>query len=168
MEYYTHFTSPLRRFADVITHEQLGYCLLANGHKPKFSPALEEEIDFANRARAKNKKLRQAIVEGFLNLYLYQNKEKVKAKAMVMCLGLKSVTIYLPFYNLIKEVNWNCPVASAGKDSVSVDITDGNGNKSKKQISKNDSIDVEMEFDVHQDVKIKMLVKNEVGEFFKI
>ena len=23
MDYYTHFTSPLRRFADVITHEQL-------------------------------------------------------------------------------------------------------------------------------------------------
>ena len=23
MEYYTHFTSPLRRFADVIVHEQL-------------------------------------------------------------------------------------------------------------------------------------------------
>lgn len=120
MEYYTHFTSPLRRFADVITHEQLGYCLLTNGHKPKFNPALEEQIEFANRARAKNKRLRQAIVEGFLNLYLYQNKEKVKAKAMVMCLGLKSVTIYLPFYNLIKEVSWSSSVSSAGKDSVSI------------------------------------------------
>ena len=28
MEYYTHFTSPLRRFADVIVHEQLTSCLL--------------------------------------------------------------------------------------------------------------------------------------------
>ena len=27
MEYYTHFTSPLRRFADIIVHEQLNYCL---------------------------------------------------------------------------------------------------------------------------------------------
>lgn len=81
-------------------------------------------------------------MEGFLNLYLYQNKEKVKAKAMVMCLGLKSVTIYLPFYNLIKEVSWSCSVASAGKDSVSVEMVDANGKTSKKQISKNDSIDV--------------------------
>ena len=27
LEYYTHFTSPLRRFADVIVHEQLLECL---------------------------------------------------------------------------------------------------------------------------------------------
>ena len=74
MEYYTHFTSPLRRFADIITHEQLSYCLIANGHKPKYNPALDEEIECMNKARGKNKKLRQNIVEGFLNLYLYQNK----------------------------------------------------------------------------------------------
>jgi hypothetical protein len=37
---------------------------------------------------------------------------------MAMCLGLKSVTLYLPFYNLIKEVYWNHPVQSSGKDAI--------------------------------------------------
>lgn len=74
MEYYTHFTSPLRRFADIITHEQLTYCLLTNGHKPKYQSTLDEEIELANKARIKNKKLKHSVVEGFLNLYLYQHK----------------------------------------------------------------------------------------------
>lgn len=78
---------------------------------------------------------------------------------MVMCLGLRSATIYLPFYNLIKEVNWSCHVTSSGKDSILAKINK-DGNIHSKQISKNDSIDVEMECDVHQEVKITMLVKN--------
>jgi hypothetical protein len=61
---------------------------------------------------------------------------------MVMCLGLKSATIYLPFYNLIKEVSWSCQVSSAGKDSVYCKSTDKNGKSFMKQLSKNDSIDV--------------------------
>jgi hypothetical protein len=40
-------------------------------------------------------------------------------------------------------------VTNAGKDSVIAKI-DKNGSIKQKQISKNDSIDVEMEFDVHQ------------------
>lgn len=37
---------------------------------------------------------------------------------MIMCLGIKSVTLYFPFYNLIKQVNWSCNVTNPGKDSV--------------------------------------------------
>ena len=80
---------------------------------------------------------------------------------MVMCLGLKSATIYLPFYNLIKEVSWSCIVTNSGKDSITAKTTNKEGKTYCKQISKNDSIDVEMEFDVHQEVKITMQVKNE-------
>lgn len=43
---------------------------------------------------------------------------------MVMCLGLKSVTIYLPFYNIFKEVPWGCPVTSSGKDTIVATIID--------------------------------------------
>lgn len=31
LDYYTHFTSPVRRFADLIVHEQLEKCI--NGEK---------------------------------------------------------------------------------------------------------------------------------------
>jgi len=43
---------------------------------------------------------------------------------MVMCLGLKSVTLYLPFYNIIKEVPWSCPVVNGGKEAVLVTFLD--------------------------------------------
>jgi hypothetical protein len=116
----------------------------------------------------KNKKLKQYVVEGFLNLYLYQNKEKIVGKAMAMCLGLKSVTLYLPFYNLIKEVNWNTQVMNSGKDAVLVKYVNKMGMVEERQISKNDSLDIEMEFDVHQEVKISILVKGSFGETVKI
>ena len=87
---------------------------------------------------------------------------------MIMCLGLKSTTIYLPFYNLIKEVNWNSSVRNAGRDSVFIKTTNAEGETVEKQISKNDSIDVEIEYDSHQEVKIKILIKSEQGEFLQI
>jgi len=34
---YTHFTSPIRRYADVIVHRQLESILQGNGSEPKFS-----------------------------------------------------------------------------------------------------------------------------------
>jgi hypothetical protein len=67
------------------------------------------------------------VVEGFLNLYLFQNKEKILAKAMVMCLGAKSVTLYLPFYNLIKEISWCSSIKSTNKHSVIVQYMNSNG-----------------------------------------
>ena len=46
--------------------------------------------------------MKQLVVECFLNLYLFQQKSKIEAKALVMSLGLKSATIYIPLYNLVK------------------------------------------------------------------
>jgi hypothetical protein len=116
----------------------------------------------------KSKKLKQCVVEGFLNLYLYQNKEKITAKGMAMCLGQKSVTLYLPFYNLIKEVPWSSQVVCSGKGSVTIKSIGKDGCAEERQISKNDSIDVEMEFDVHQEVKITMYCKRGNGEALRI
>ena len=43
MDYYTHFTSPLRRFSDIVVHEQLNRCLNCNV-KQKHDSQLGEEI----------------------------------------------------------------------------------------------------------------------------
>ena len=40
MKYYTHFTSPLRRFADIIVHEQLNACIQKQ-KIPKYQRRLE-------------------------------------------------------------------------------------------------------------------------------
>lgn len=162
MEYYTHFTSPLRRFADIIVHEQLDHCL-TQGTKPKYNMRLDEEIEFVNRARARNKKMKQLVVECFLNLFLFQQGDKISVKALVMSLGLKSVTVYIPLYNLVKEINWSTEVKANGKESVKLWRE-----RREFVVSKNDSIDVEIEADVHQEVRVSLLVKNENGDHFKI
>lgn len=46
---------------------------------------------------------------------------------MIMSLGLKSATVYLPFYNLIKEVSWSCSVTSSSKESINAKLTKKNG-----------------------------------------
>ena len=68
-----------------------------------------------NRARKRNKQMKQLVVECFLNLYLFQQKSKIESKALVMSLGLKSATIYIPLYNLVKEISWNQKVSNSGK-----------------------------------------------------
>lgn len=57
-------------------------------------------------------------------------------------------------------MSWTCPIINSGKDSITIKIENKEGKSEQKIISKNDSIDVEMEADVHQEVKIKILIKN--------
>lgn len=70
--------------------------------------------------RVKSKKLKQYIVECFLNLFLHEKKSKLEAKALIMSLGKRSVTLYIPVYNLVKEVFWKVPVELGNRNSVKV------------------------------------------------
>jgi len=50
--------------------------------------------------------LKQKVFESFINLYLYKKQEKVTTKGFITSLGLKSASIYVPIYNIIKDVFW--------------------------------------------------------------
>ena len=110
--------------------------------------------------------MKQLVVECFLNLYLFQQKAKIEAKALVMSLGLKTATVYIPLYNLVKEISWSVQVSSSGKETVKVEGPSGDGEE--YTVSKNDSIDVEIEADVHQEVKVTMHLRDSQGHLFKI
>lgn len=55
-----------------------------------------------------------------MNLYLYHRREKINTKGFIIRLGLRSSTIYVPQYNLIKEINWNGNTSYADKDKIEV------------------------------------------------
>jgi hypothetical protein len=76
-----------------------------------------------------------------VNLYLYKKEEKMMTKGFVLSLGLKSVSIYVPTYNIIKEVFWEHKVEYSDKGSVLVTL-DGKEGASKHRLQKNDSIDI--------------------------
>ena len=66
--------------------------------------------------------MKQAVVESFLNLFLFTKKQKITTKALIMSLGLHSATLYVPLYNIIKEVDWNADVEYANKDTIKVKL----------------------------------------------
>ena len=53
-----------------------------------------------------------------MNLYMYHRGEKINTKGFIIRLGLRSSTIYVPQYNLIKEINWNGNTSYADKDKI--------------------------------------------------
>ena len=55
-----------------------------------------------------------------MNLYLYHRREKINTKGFIIRIGLRSSTIYVPQYNLIKEINWNGNTSYADKDKIEV------------------------------------------------
>lgn len=73
-----------------------------------------------NRARIRGKRLKQCVVECFINLFLYSQQSKIRTKGFIIKLGLRSATIFLPTYNLIKEVGWKGLSAYLDKDRVEI------------------------------------------------
>ena len=50
------------------------------------------------------------VVECFMNMHLYKENKKINAKGIILSLGLKSANVYIPGYNIIKEVPWKSNV----------------------------------------------------------
>ena len=40
-------------------------------------------------------------------MHLFHEKKTIKAKGIVLSLGLVSATIYIPIYHIVKEVEWD-------------------------------------------------------------
>lgn len=71
-----------------------------------------------NKARARSKRLKQFVVECFINLYLYSRRQKIRTKAFIIRLGLRSATVFMPLYNLTKEVPWRGSTSYLERDRV--------------------------------------------------
>lgn len=94
-----------------------------------------------------------------MNLFMYHSGEKIKTKGFIISLGLKSATIYVPHYNIIKEVVWTCPTSYLDKDIIEVTLQ-ARDSKIIKEFHKNDSIDIEIYSEIHQEVKLNLIVKD--------
>ena len=118
---------------------------------------LEEEIELVNRARARGKKLKQGVVECFINLYLYHCRERIRTKGFIIKLGLRSATIYVPQYNLVKEVAWPGNTTYSDKGKVELVIEAGE-ERILRDFQKNDSLDIEIKSEKHQEVQLSLVI----------
>lgn len=102
-----------------------------------------------------------------MNLYLYHCREQIKTKGFILRLGLRSATIYVPQYNLIKEVAWTGHATYTDKDKIQL-MLKHQGEKIVRQFQKNDSLDIEIKWQKHQEVQLSIVIEDEEGEPIRI
>lgn len=104
--YYTHFTSPIRRFADVMVHRLLQATIEGPEAVARFgmsSAQVHGVADHCNEKKMGAKKAQERSDRVFLSLYL-KSKPITGAFGIVISLGEKSFTVLLPSLGLEQRV----------------------------------------------------------------
>ncbi|XP_077343772.1 DIS3-like exonuclease 2 isoform X1 [Lithobates pipiens] len=110
---YTHFTSPIRRFADVIVHRLLASSL---GCGPKLKlpqDAIQKQADHCNDRKTASKRVQELSAELFFSVFVKES-GPLESEAMVMGVLNESFDVLVLRYGVQKRIYCNAlPLVSS-------------------------------------------------------
>ena len=104
--YYTHFTSPIRRYADVIVHRLLQASIEGEEAVEEFPmdvKSISATCETCNEKKDGSRKAQERSDAVFLALYLRRFPKK-KQLAVVTSIGMKAFTVFLPHLGISEIV----------------------------------------------------------------
>lgn len=104
---YTHFTSPIRRYADLMVHRMLQQVLQQETMTESMIAELPNIVERCNEKRATARNVEDAVKKIFLLAYLAPKPATMQAH--IMGISNKSLTVYLPMIGMEHRMYWeNC------------------------------------------------------------
>lgn len=70
-----------------------------------------EEIESINLGRRYTKRLKKDINEVYLCLMIFKTKQLIETYGIIASFGISSVSIYIPLFDMMKEVMWKSEFA---------------------------------------------------------
>ncbi|GAM29330.1 hypothetical protein SAMD00019534_125060 [Acytostelium subglobosum LB1] len=103
LDKYTHFTSPIRRYADIIVHRQLWDAINSRRNDVYTDHSMSKLADHLNLRHRASKTLQREATQMFQSLY-FRIRPKQSVEAIVTDVRSNAVIVYVPEYGLRERI----------------------------------------------------------------